>query len=94
MQPLGRLDQRTFLRPRQKQFQHDIVGQENIWWCSNDAALLLVGLLSSVTGESYWSLVVGITMTEKLFEFPMLTIGQSVHRIDNQWRQVEEDHIV
>lgn len=83
LQALGRLDKVLLLRPGEQEFQHHVVGQEDIWWVGDGRALLLIRLLACIECKGHRSFTIRVAVVQKLLEFPVLAIRQGVHRIDN-----------
>jgi hypothetical protein len=70
-------------RTREDQFEHDIVGKQDVGWICNDALALFIRFLASITLEGDRASFVGITHAQKLLQFLHLTIRQRVHRIND-----------
>ncbi len=75
--PLG------FDRTGKNQFQHHIVGEENVRRIGDDGFSLGVGLLAGVSIEAHRALLVGIATIDELRQLLELRVGQSVHRVDD-----------
>jgi hypothetical protein len=84
LQALGRPNEILLLWMSQQEFQHHIVGEEDVGRRGNDLLFFLLRFLSRVARERYGAFAVGLAVTEKLFEFPILAVGQRVHGIHNE----------
>src|SRR5258708_39423311 len=76
-------EQSSLGRTREDQFEHDIVGEQDVGWICNDALALFIRFLASITLEGDRASFVGITQAEKLLQFLHLAIRQCIHGIDN-----------
>lgn len=84
LQALGCLNEILLLRTSQQKFQHHIVGEEDVGRRGNDLLFFLLRFLSRVARKRYRTFAVGIAVTEKLFELPILAVGQRVHGVYNK----------
>jgi len=80
---LGSLHKLAFIGAGEDQFEHDVVCEENIRRVRDDLLALLVALLTCVAPKRYGPLAVWIAVTQELRKFLELTIGQGVHRVND-----------
>ncbi len=77
------LHQLTLVRPGQDQFEHHVVGEQDVWRVRDDLPLFDVALLARVALERDGAAAVWIPVVQELHEFLLLAVGQSVHRVDD-----------
>ena len=83
-QALGGADQvLALVRPGQDEFEHHVVGQEDVGRLGEDAASLVGALLAGVAGEGDGFAVLGVAVTQELRQFSHLGVGQRVHGVDD-----------
>ena len=97
-QVLGRADQFAVFGTSQQQFQHHVVGEQDIGRVAADRFALFAFLLACVAGIAHGRLVFRIAPFQKLGEFFVLAVGQSIHgiddnRLDSAARAIAEDMI-
>ena len=73
----------ALLRPGQEQFEHHVVGEQDVRWVREDRLSLLVGLLSGVSSEGHRFASAPESVGQELLEFMPLGVRQCVHRIDH-----------
>ena len=78
----GRLDQAPVPGPGQDQFQHHVVGQQDVGRISDDPGPVLRRLLPGITIEGHRR-ALGVADRQELLQLPQLAVGQGVHRIDD-----------
>jgi hypothetical protein len=76
------LDQGPFPRPGEDKFEHHIVGQQNVRRIRDDSCPVPRRFLPGVTVERHRR-AVRVTDRQELPQLPELTVGQGVHRIDD-----------
>jgi hypothetical protein len=81
--PGGLDDGPPLLGPRQQQFQHDVVGQEDVRWGLLDLLAFLERLLAGVAGEADGGPALRVAVAQELFQFAPLAVGQGVHGVDD-----------
>ena len=78
----GRLDQTSIPGAGEDQFQHHVVGQQDVRRVSDDPGPVFRGLLPGITIESHRR-AIRIANLQELPQLPQLTVGQGIHRIDD-----------
>ncbi len=69
------------VRAGQHQFQHDVVGEEDVRRVPADLAALLVVFLAGVPGEGDGLPAVAVAVVEELLQLFQLAVGERVHRV-------------
>ena len=82
-QAASRIDERLFKRPGEQQFQHDIIGQQDIWGITCDLLTLLVRLLARVALEPHRFVSLAKAKSQELLQFSVLAVAQGIHRIND-----------
>ena len=83
LKPFAILDDKSVLLflPGHQEFEHHKVSQQNIGRILGDSGTLCVAFLASVAAIA--DLMLSRDVFEELVEFAKLTVGQRVHRIDD-----------
>jgi len=83
LQVLSRRRQLLLHRPREDQFHHHVVGDEDVRWVRHDGKSGLIRLLAGVASEGDGALAVGVAEVDVLVELADLTVRKRVHRVDD-----------
>ena len=78
----GRLDQVPFLGPGKDQFEHHVVGQQDVRRVRDDPGPVLRRFLTGVPVEADWR-AVWVADRQELPQLAELAVGKGVHRIDH-----------
>jgi hypothetical protein len=84
LQPIGVPDNCLvpFVLPSHQQLQHHVVGQDDVGWVLHDSFPLFLVFLTGIAGVTDRPGVIGVVRQE-FFQFFLLAVRQSVHRVDN-----------
>ena len=84
-QPLGVRDDLRIgkVRPRHDEFQHDVIGEQDVRRVFGNLLALVRAFLARVAGVRDRFLPHAIAIGEKFLEFLQLAIAQRIHRIDD-----------
>jgi len=73
----------AFVRTGQDEFEHHVVGEQDVGWVGEDRAAFLRRLLAGVAGKGDRLTVLGVAELQELLEFMALRIGEGIHRVDD-----------
>jgi hypothetical protein len=81
---LGGVDQLpSLLGTGEHQFEHHVVGQQDVGRISQDGFAGVALFLAGVTGERHRFLALAVSEPQELLEFEDLAVGEGVHRVDD-----------
>ena len=80
-QSLSGPDKICFLGSRQNEFEHYVVGKQNIRRIGYNLILFIIGFLACISPECDRTSLVGIAEVDELFQFANLAIRQGIHWI-------------
>ena len=83
LETFGRSDELLFARPGEHEFQHHIVGEQDVRRARDDARACFLILLARVALERDRAFAVRETEVQEFLQLAKLAVGEGVHRVDD-----------